>query len=419
MHYDYLTEICQLKQWKTISNKELTKDGFPVYGANGVIGYYSEYNHINKTILLGCRGTCGSVHISRPYSYINGNALCLDNLSESYDINYVYYFLKSLDYSQIISGTGIPQITQNGLKNVIIPRYCYQKQFKISTELSSIDELIVRNKLLLKEIDNIVKSRFIEMFGDLNKAVRLGDCCEVHARIGWQSLTQKEHMSSGEYMLITGTDFKNNEIDYSTCVYVSKERYEMDTHFFLKTDDVLITKDGTIGQVAVVHNLPKPATLNGGVFVVRPDNRFNKEYISYVFKGPLFEEHVEKSKTGATIKHLNQKFLIEFMIPVPAIDKQNEFAKFYELINKSKFVVYSKYFLCEFFTLDSSTIAYSNVVSIFACPNIFWTCSIGIPLSIAFVATVLLNLCGWTLFIPSLFAILRKAISTPLIFNLL
>ena len=161
MNYDYLTEICQLKQWKTVPNKELTKDGFPVYGANGVIGYYSEYNHINETILLGCRGTCGSVHISKPYSYINGNALCLDNLSKSYDINYVYYFLKSLDYSKIISGTGIPQITQIGLKNVTIPRYSFQKQVKISTELYGIDGLIEKNKLLLKEFENIVKSQFI------------------------------------------------------------------------------------------------------------------------------------------------------------------------------------------------------------------------------------------------------------------
>lgn len=70
----------------------------------------------------------------------------------------------------------------------------------------------------------------------------------------------------------------------------------MDPHIILKNDDVLITKDGTIGKVAVVHELPKPATLNAGVFVVRPDDRFNKEYISYVFRGPLFSDYVEASK---------------------------------------------------------------------------------------------------------------------------
>jgi type I restriction enzyme S subunit len=176
------------------------------------------------------------------------------------------------------------------------------------------------------------------MFGDIKDTIRLGDCCRVNARIGWQSLTTKEHMKTGIYMLITGTDFKNNEVDYSKCVYVSKERYEMDEHIILNNDDILITKDGTIGKVAIVHNLPKPATLNGGVFVVRPDDRFNKEYIAYVFKGPLFEEFVNKSKTGATIKHLNQKHLVEFNIPIPEKDEQVKFSNFYKQVDKQKFI---------------------------------------------------------------------------------
>ena len=97
---------------------------------------------------------------------------------------------------------------------------------------------------------------------------------------------------------------------------------------------------------------------------------------------------------GSTIPQLNNKNIGPLKIKVPAIKLQNEFANFVEQIDKSKFIFYSRYFLCEFFTLFSSTIAYSSVVSILACPNIFCTCSIGIPLSIAFVAIVLLNLCG-------------------------
>ena len=140
-------------------------------------------------------------------------------------------------------------------------------------------------------------------------------------------------------MLVTGTDFINGRVNYDTCVYVAKERFDMDPHIILKENDVLITKDGSIGKVAVVHNLPKPATLNGGIFVVRPDDKFNKEYISYVFKGPLFERFVDLSKTGATIKHLNQKHLVEFTIPLPSIEKQNLFAVFSNQINKSKVAV--------------------------------------------------------------------------------
>jgi len=184
------------------------------------------------------------------------------------------------------------------------------------------------------------------MFGKLKDVIRLGDCCEVHARIGWQALTRDEHMQSGDYLLVTGTDFVAGKVNYDTCAYVSKERYEMDPHIILRDNDVLITKDGSIGKVAVVYDLPKPATLNSGVFVVRPDDKFNKEYISYVFRGPLFERFVELSKTGATIKHLNQKYLVDFCIPLPSMEEQKTFAIFSKQIDKSKVVVQKYYKIC-------------------------------------------------------------------------
>lgn len=186
---------------------------------------------------------------------------------------------------------------------------------------------------------SLSKSRFIEMFDKENKEVSLKDCCEIHARIGWQALTQKEHMKSGEYVLVTGTDFVNNAINFDSCVYVKKERYEMDPHIILKENDILVTKDGTIGKVAIVKNLPKPATLNSGIFVIRPDRRFDKDYIAYVFKGPIFEHFVDSVKTGATIKHLNQNKLVEFKIPVPTLKKQEEFSLFCHHLDKSKFLL--------------------------------------------------------------------------------
>ena len=113
----------------------------------------------------------------------------------------------------------------------------------------------------------------------------------------------------------------------------------MDIKLQIKNGDILITKDGTIGKVAVVDDLPMSATLNAGIFVVRPDKRFFKEYIEYVFKGDLFQQFIEKSKTGATIKHLNQNKLENFEIILPEISKQQEFAEFYKHLDKSKFAI--------------------------------------------------------------------------------
>ena len=340
MEEKYLLEICNPKQWKTIPKSQLLENGkFLVYGANGIIGRYNEYNHEKPTVLITCRGaTCGNIHITVPNAYINGNAMALDNLNEIIcKKEYLYYFLQYYDMSKIISGTAQPQITITGLKKVKVKLYSIEKQEKIVNELNRINELIDLKKRQLEELSNFIKSQFVEMFGDLKDSIKLGKCCTINARIGWQSLTKKEHMKTGDYMLITGTDFKDNEIDYSNCVYVSKERYEMDKKIILDNDDILITKDGTIGKVAVVKNLEKPATLNSGIFVVRSNNIFNKEYIMYVFKGHIFKEFVNKAKTGATIKHLNQNKLINFEIPKPSMGEQIEFSNIYKQIDKQKF----------------------------------------------------------------------------------
>lgn len=157
--------------------------------------------------------------------------------------------------------------------------------------------------------------------------VTLQESCYIHARIGWQALRKDEHQKSGEYLLITGTDFKDGLVDYSTCVYVSKERYEMDEKIQIKNDDILVTKDGSIGKVAVVKELPMPATLNAGVFVIRPDDRFDKRYIEYLFQGSYFTHFVNLVKSGTTIKHLNQNKLLQFKIPVPSKEEQQEIVR--------------------------------------------------------------------------------------------
>lgn len=79
---------------------------------------------------------------------------------------------------------------------------------------------------------------------------KLSEVATMHARIGWQNLRTSEFLDSGDYMLITGTDFNDGVINYSTCHFVERERYEQDKHIQIKNGSILITKDGTLGKVA-------------------------------------------------------------------------------------------------------------------------------------------------------------------------
>ena len=117
-----LCAICRPKQWPTIPTKDFTDDGYLVYGANGIIGHYSQYNHEHSTILMACRGaSCGAINISQPKSYITGNAMCMDDIDDNVLFDYLAYFLSNYDYKTIITGGAQPQITVTNLQKVMVP----------------------------------------------------------------------------------------------------------------------------------------------------------------------------------------------------------------------------------------------------------------------------------------------------------
>ena len=162
--YVPLTDICQPKQWKTIPKAELKTKGYPVYGANGLIGYSDEYNHENKTILIACRGaSCGAINVCLPKSYVTGNAMCLDNLNEEFDLDFLQHYLQTYDFKKAISGSAQPQITRSGLSLIKIPILPVSLQRKISCILSAVDENKKQAEQTVKYLDSLIKSQFIDL----------------------------------------------------------------------------------------------------------------------------------------------------------------------------------------------------------------------------------------------------------------
>lgn len=190
---------------------------------------------------------------------------------------------------------------------------------------------------MIAATDEMVKSRFIEMFKDSHKT-KLSDFCELKARIGWQGLKHEEFLDEGDYYLVTGVDFDEHSINWEKCHYVTKDRYDQDPYIQLHNGDVLVTKDGTIGKVAIVEGLDMPATLNSGVFVLRDKKGLTlNRFLFYCLLSRDFEQFIEDCKTGSTIAHLNQKAFVNYMIPTPDIALQQQFVEFAEQADKSKF----------------------------------------------------------------------------------
>ena len=155
----------------------------------------------------------------------------------------------------------------------------------------------------------------------------IGKDCSVKARIGWQGLTTSEYLQTGHYGLITSTDLIEGKVNWDTCVFVSEERYKQDTNIIVKNGDVLVSKDGTIGKVAVVSNLQYPTTLNSGVFVIRTKNeKITQEGLGLVFISPYFKDFIKRLTAGSTIVHLYQKDIVNFTFPIPTLPEQHHIA---------------------------------------------------------------------------------------------
>ena len=173
-----------------------------------------------------------------------------------------------------------------------------------------------------QEGETVPKIRFKGFEGEWKTCI-LSSIATMHARIGWQNLRKDEFLSSGAYYLITGTDFHDGKISFETCHYIDKERYDQDKNIQLEIDSILITKDGTLGKVAFVDSLDKPATLNAGVFNVRTkDKEIYPKYLFQYLKAPYLMDYVNKNATGGTIKHLNQNMLVNFPVQHPSYKEQ-------------------------------------------------------------------------------------------------
>ncbi len=116
-----LGDVCHVYQPETISQKQLKPGEFRVYGANGQIGWHNAFNHDAPQLILGCRGSCGTVHFTEPRSWINGNAMVVQPTDGLIDIDFLAYALKGgIDLRDAITGTAQPQITRTSLSPIAI-----------------------------------------------------------------------------------------------------------------------------------------------------------------------------------------------------------------------------------------------------------------------------------------------------------
>lgn len=245
---------------------------------------------------------------------------------------YLRFYISSYTTQKQIKELSVGGI-MDGLSTSIIKKLkvllpLYEEQIAIAEALSDADGLISKLEKLIAKKKAIKQGAMQQLLtGKKRLPGFTGEWVEMNlfkksklkARIGWQGLTTAEYLTDGYSLLITGTDFNNGVINWKNCACVDKGRYEQDTNIQIKNEDILITKDGTIGKVAYVKNLRKPATLNSGVFVVRPltDELYATSFVFHILTSFIFDNFLSKLSAGSTINHLYQKDFVGFVFMVP------------------------------------------------------------------------------------------------------
>ena len=163
-----LCEVSDIYQPQTISFADLTETGYPVYGANGIIGHYTSYNHEAEQVCITCRGnTCGGVNYTKSKSWITGNAMVVnvDRYQNIVSKRYLYHYLSNCDFNSIISGSGQPQIVRAPLAKFKIILPTVMQQYKIAHCLDVIQNKINVNSnilnLLIRQKQYLLRKMFI------------------------------------------------------------------------------------------------------------------------------------------------------------------------------------------------------------------------------------------------------------------
>ena len=333
-----LSDICNPKQWKAISTSDLLNEGYPVYGENGIIGYYNEYNHENPVVTVTCRGaTCGSINITVPKAYVTGNAMCLDDLRSDVEIEYLYYCLKHYDFKNIISGSAQPQITRQGMEKIYIMLCSQEEQKDIVNKLKKTEKIIKLTKQKLQSLDNLIKARFVELFvGKKYEIVKAGSIIK-EMRNGVSPSTSGGHFEK----VLTLSAITQGKFDdkawkegfFTDCPSAEKRITEDDFYICRGNGNKSLVGMG----VYALENRPDLVFPDTVIAAHIDTERMVLPYLWIMWQQPEVRKQLESGArtTNGTYK-INQKVISEIKIICPPINEQEVFADFVKQANKSK-----------------------------------------------------------------------------------
>ena len=310
---------------------------YPLYTCSPKVNkFLDNYLYDTEAIILSTGGNPIINYHKGRFSYSTD---CLAIKSNGkFENKYLYYYLisKISDISKMFRGAGIKHLNKKELFQMNINLIDKKEQKIVVKNLDMINNVIELKKKQLEELNTIIKSQFVEMFGN-NKFEnkKLGD---VAIKITDGSHNPPKGVDERtEYVMLSSQNIIEDRINYNSARYLSREDFERENkRTYLEKGNVLLTIVGTIGRTAIIDN-EKNITLQRSVAVIKPTGKIKSEYLVASLKSDSTIKQLNKESKGVAQKGIYLNDLKKIIIPVPPIDLQNQFSEIVKQIDKQKF----------------------------------------------------------------------------------
>ena len=325
-----LGEVCHVYQPQTLAQKALRQGPYPVFGANGQIGWHSEFNHENEELVLGCRGSVGSVHVTPRKTWINGNAMVVRPKDSRISIELLKYaFLGGIKISDAISGTAQPQITRTSLSPLPIcfptaKAEQYQLTKKLDKAFAGLAKAKENAEKNLQNARALFESHLESVFTQRGKGwveKALGDFCSFENGDRGVNYPSKSARTATGIPFINAGHLADDGIDLETMDYIPRKRFDLLSNGKIRKGDILFCLRGSLGKFASVGNLAEGA-IASSLVIVRPDKTVLNDFLVAYFRSPLCTAMINRFKNGAAQPNLSAQSLRNFIAPVPPLEKQ-------------------------------------------------------------------------------------------------
>lgn len=363
-----LGDVVEISYGSDFRKKDL-KDGgkYPVYGANGIVGYWDKFNKENEEVVMGCRGSVGNVRLTSSKSYISHNCL---SLTPYYCINkgYLKYLLKSIDLSKVVSGSSQPQITITNLEPLEINIAPYNEQNKIEKKL---DKLMVRvddSKERLEKIQTLLErfrqslvARVLKKYNTSNGYGQIKDII-TDIRYGTSKKCSKEIKGSPVLRIpnIINGQVSQVNLKYAEFTEAEKKRLKLE-----EGDILIIRSNGSVslvGRAALVSEKETGFLFAGYLIRLRLDRKkINPEFLNLVLDSYSIRYQIElPARSTSGVNNINSQEVKALKIPLPTLQEQDRVVKeIKEAINLIKNIE-EKYFKAKNFTDKISNSIYAK-----------------------------------------------------------